>query len=213
MTSTKQLPVPKMHLTKIAPREGLSRRLDADALVLVSAEIIDCDGLNALTLKVLAQALGVKPPSLYAHVESLANLQQKIAVFGLQELERTILLAGFGKSGENAVRALCFSYRDFALSRPGVYAASYQWVKLDNAEVRETTSRLSEIVMQIMEPLFVGLERAERVHRLRIIRIALHGFVGLEQANAFWEPVDVNQTFSHMLAMLMAMAGAEKIAS
>ena len=202
--------MPKKPLTTITPREGLSRRLDVNALISASAEIIDREGIGALTLTVLARALGVKPPSLYAHMHSLDDLQQKVAVFGLQELERAILQAGFGKSGENAVRSLCFAYRDFAHSRPGVYAASYLWLKPDTAEVRETTKRFGEVVMQIMEPLFVGLSRADRVHRLRIIRVALHGMVGLEQAHAFWEPVEVDKTFEHMLDMLIDMATARR---
>ena len=194
----------------VKPREGLSRRLNASALVSAASEIIDRDGIGALTLTVLANSLDVKPPSLYAHVQSLDDLQQKIAVFGLQELERAILHSGFGKSGEKAVRALCSAYRDFAHRRPGLYAASYLWVKLDNSEVREMTTRLADVVMQILEPLFVGLDRPDRIHRLRIIRIALHGIISLEQSHAFWEPVDLNQTFDHMLDMLLAMASTKK---
>lgn len=177
---------------------------------MVAAELADRDGINALSFTALAKALGVKPPSLYAHVSNFAELRQKIVVFGLNELEREIMRAGFGRSGTEALREVCAAYRAFALRRPGVYAATTLWPSPENAEVREATTRFNDLAMQIMEPLFHGLDRPERVHRLRIIRSALHGIASLEQAQAFWDPVDVDKTFEHMVDMLIDMTTKPK---
>ncbi len=43
---------------------------------------------------------------------------------GLAELERGVTRATLGKSGPDAVRALCHAYRAFARHNPGLYAAT-----------------------------------------------------------------------------------------
>jgi AcrR family transcriptional regulator len=55
------------------PRVGL----DSAAVVSAAAELIERRGFEALTLSALASELGVKPPSLYAHVGGLDDLRRR----------------------------------------------------------------------------------------------------------------------------------------
>ncbi|MGI8712393.1 MAG: TetR family transcriptional regulator, partial [Solirubrobacteraceae bacterium] len=55
------------------PRAGL----DAEAVVTAAARLADAEGLECLTLARLAQRLGVRSPSLYAHVDGLEELRAR----------------------------------------------------------------------------------------------------------------------------------------
>ena len=60
------------------PRAGLS----AERVVERAAQIVDVDGLEALSLSRLAADLGVAPPSLYKHVAGMSNLVQQVSMQG-----------------------------------------------------------------------------------------------------------------------------------
>ena len=77
------------------PRAGL----DADAVVAAAARLADAGGLGALTLARLAADLGVRPPSLYAHVLSLEDLRRRLAVRGARELAVELQVAAAGRAG------------------------------------------------------------------------------------------------------------------
>ena len=50
------------------------RGLDRDDVIAAAIRIVDTDGLDALSLKGVADALGVQSPSLYSHVDGLNGL-------------------------------------------------------------------------------------------------------------------------------------------
>lgn len=57
-----------------ANRRGPRRGLDVDSIVAAAVAVADDDGLSALTMRRLAQALGVTPMSLYTYVPGRAEL-------------------------------------------------------------------------------------------------------------------------------------------
>ena len=58
------------------PRRGLSRA----AVVETAARLADRDGYDALTLGAVAADAGVRPPSLYNHVDGLAGLRRELGI-------------------------------------------------------------------------------------------------------------------------------------
>ena len=63
------------------PRAGLGSASVTEA----GAALADEVGLDQLTMGLLAQRLGVKTPSLYKHVDNLADLVHRIAVLAMVE--------------------------------------------------------------------------------------------------------------------------------
>lgn len=190
-------------LTAVSPRQGRARRLDPSILTIAAAELVDRDGPENLTLAGLADALGVKPPSLYAHVESLQQIKSRIAVLGLKELELEIARASVGKSGPDAVRAICWAYRNYAERRPGVYFATVAWTPNDDDDVEAAGNLLKSTVLSVIaRPAKRKAAPPEQIHLLRMLRISLHGFVSLKMANAFGEPVDPEETFRRLVERL-----------
>jgi AcrR family transcriptional regulator len=177
------------------PRAGL----DSAAVVDAAAAMADRDGLRALTLARLAAELGVRSPSLYAHVDGLEDLRARLAARGARELAGTLQLAAAGRAGSDALQAVSAAYRTYAHAHPGTYAA-LQRTDLDDPE----TTAAGELVLVVMLAVLrgYGLDGDNAVHGVRIIRAALHGFVALEAERGFGIPLDLDDSFERLVATL-----------
>ncbi len=81
-------------------------------------------GLSHLTLAALAERLGVRQPSLYKHIDSMAGLQRSISLRAKAELADVMGRAAVGRSGADAIHAMSRAYRAWALLHPGRYQAA-----------------------------------------------------------------------------------------
>src|ERR1700751_4684481 len=104
------------------PRAGL----DTDAVVDAAARLADADGLESVTLARLAAELGVRAPSLYAHVDGLEDLRRRLGARGARELADALGRAAAGRAGTEALVAVADAYRAYARAHPGSYAALQQ---------------------------------------------------------------------------------------
>src|SRR6476620_2632346 len=120
------------------PRAGLSRALLVDRAALLADE----RGWDQLTLAAVADSFGVRLPSLYKHVGSLAELRRDVSVLGARDLLDGLTAAVIGRSGTPALRALADAYRAFAERCPGRYAASVVSPNPDDEEHLRTAQRL-----------------------------------------------------------------------
>jgi AcrR family transcriptional regulator len=197
--------MPQKPLATVPPRLGRARRLDRGTLITAAAELVDRDDPDKLTLAALADALGVKAPSLYAHIASLQQLKTGIAVLGLRELEIELARASAGKSGKDALKSLCWGYRAYAKRRPGVYLATVLWTASDDEDVRAAGNALKDTVLKAFPLSSKRNKGAEQIHLLRLMRISMHGFIALEMARAFGEPVDPEETFKRLVEQLAAL--------
>jgi AcrR family transcriptional regulator len=173
------------------PRAGL----DTDAVVSAAARLADEDGLAALSLARLASRLGVRSPSLYAHVDGLDDLRRRIGSHGARELGARLQTAAAGRARGDALTAVAEAYRAYALEHPGVYAAIQQPNEADQAG-----TALVELILAMLRGY--GLEGDEAIHGARIVRSALHGFVALESETGFRIPLSLDETFARLVAVL-----------
>ncbi len=176
--------------------------LDAEAVVSAAARLADTEGLAAVTLARLAGDLGVRAPSLYAHVAGLPDLRRRLAVRGARELAATLQAASTGRAGGDALAAAAGVYRAYAREHPGTYAAVQRGAELDDPETAVAATRVVEVVLAILRGY--GLAGDDALHAARIVRAALHGFVALEADEGFRIPLDLDETFGRLLAVLDA---------
>jgi AcrR family transcriptional regulator len=181
------------------PRAGL----DTEAVVASAAEMADATGLDSLRLGELARSLGVRTPSLYAHVGGLDDLRRRLAARGAAELYERIAAAAVGRAGRDALHAVADAYRDYAIEHPGLYAALQRGD--DIAEVPEG-ERLVTLVIAVLAGYGFTGDRA--VHAARVVRAALHGFVTLETGGGFGIPLALDESYALLLAVLDAGLGA-----
>jgi AcrR family transcriptional regulator len=174
------------------PRAGL----DGDAVVQAAAALADAEGLEAVTLARLASGLGVRPPSLYAHVGGLGDLRARLAARGAVELAAALQAAAAGRARGDALAAVAEVYRGYAREHPGTYAAMQRAADVDD--------RAAESVVDVFRAILrgYGLEDDDAIHATRVVRAALHGFAALEAADGFGLPQGVDDSFAQLVAVL-----------
>jgi len=176
------------------PRLGL----DSEAVVTAAARLADEDGLERLTLARLAAELGIRTPSLYAHVDGLGDLRARLATRGARELAATLQVAAAGRSGGDALRAVAVAYRAYAHAHPGTYAATQ--VPSDRPDHPAAAAEVVAVMVAILSGY--GLEGEDAIHAVRAIRSALHGFVALEREGGFQLPVGLQESYDRLIAMV-----------
>ncbi|MET9504359.1 WHG domain-containing protein [Streptomyces sp. NPDC006622] len=180
------------------PRAGL----DTKAVVAAGADLADEVGLAGLTMGLLADRLGVRPPSLYKHVGSLHELRHGISVRAKREFAHQLARESVGRSGPDAVRAFADSYRRWALEHPGRYAATVPVPAAGDEEDRRVSEEALQVLLDVLAGF--GLPDARVVDSARVLRSALHGFVTLEGSGAFGMPHDVTRSFHFLIDTLIA---------
>lgn len=183
----------------MARRIGLTLERVLDEAVALA----DAEGLGAVTLARMAERLGVRSPSLYAHVAGLDGLQRALAVRGAGVLKTALQNALEGTSGLDGLRALARAYRAFAHAHPGLYEATQRAVT-PGADP-ELSAALLEVVEVVGRPLRKrGLNGDDVVHAVRALRSALHGFITLERAHGFGLSASIDESFERMVDLLIA---------
>jgi hypothetical protein len=106
-----------------------------------------------------------------------------------------------GRAGEDALRALCNAYADFAAERPGVYLCS-QRAPDGDPELEATSEAASEPWLAVLRSF--GLAKSEIVHYHRVIWAALHGFVTLRGRGLMTRAASPDRSFTLMVDLFAA---------
>lgn len=166
---------------------------------MAAVAIVDREGVAALTMARLAADLGIRAPSLYAHVQGQAGLRRELWLWAVDDLGDRLRESVMGRSGEAALVAFAAAFRDYAHCYPGRYQLTLDPpVPLDEEAL--AAGRRANRAFQAVVRSF-GLEGAEAVHAGRALRAAIHGFVGLE-ARYSMTAESIDDSFERMLRML-----------
>ena len=179
------------------PRAGLAR----DDVIAGAAALSDEVGYQALTMGLLAQRLGVRPPSLYKHVESLAEVQHGIATLAMTELGERIRDVLQGRAGLDALGALLTATRAYVTEHPGRYAATVGagFTGPDDPLLAASTRVIGSIAAVLRG---YGVGEGEMDHAIRTIRCTLHGFASLQASGGFQWTGDPEESFGWMIGFI-----------
>jgi AcrR family transcriptional regulator len=165
------------------------------------AALADEIGLDHLSMGLLADRLGVKTPSLYKHVDSLAELNHRIAVLALTEVGDAIRDATQGRAGSDALVAAAQAMRSFVKDHRGRYAAgnAARPTGPDDPQLPPGDRVLASLAAVLRG---YQLDPGDEIHALRMLRSMLHGFATLEAAGGFMIDVDIDESFSWMIDLV-----------
>jgi AcrR family transcriptional regulator len=180
------------------PRRGL----DTTQVVDEAARLADAEGLEAVTLACVAQSLGVRPPSLYNHVDGRSGLIRQLEIRSLSELTESLRDAAVGRSGEDALRAIAHAFRAYVVEHPGRYATTVRAPEPGDEEMLALAARTIELMVTVVGAW--GLKGEDAVHEVRLIRSVLHGFSTIEAGGGFGMPLDLDDSFERLIAMMVA---------
>ena len=179
------------------PRAGLS----SQDVVAAAAEVADEVGYQQLSMGLVAQRLGIRTPSLYKHVEDLADLRRRVATQAVTELGDTVRDALQGRSGRDALTALLTAIGAYVTAHPGRYAATVgqQLIGQDDPLVT-ATNRLMGSIAAVLRGYGIGDDEMD--HAIRTLRCTVHGYGALQAAEGFKSSADPDETFDWMIRFL-----------
>ena len=179
------------------PRAGLTAATVTDAGAALADEI----GPDRLGMGLVADRLGVRTPSLYKHVASVADLTHRIAAQAMTELADAIRNATAGRAGSEALTAAAHAIRTYVNTHPGRYAIG------NNARPSGPDDPLTPATDRVLASLTAvlhgyRLDPDQQIHALRTLRSMMHGFADLEAADGFRMKTDIDQSFTWMINLI-----------
>ncbi len=170
-----------------------------------AAAMADEIGLDHLTLSGLAERLGVRQPSLYKHIDSIAGLKRSVSIQAKRDLGDVLVRAAVGRSGPEAIRSMSYAYRSWALQHPGRYQASQLIPEPGDIENEAVMLAAIQIIADVLRAY--QLEGDDAVDAIRGFRSILHGFVVLENIGGFSLAADVDCSFERLISgFIVALA-------
>jgi len=168
--------------------------LTLDRVVETAVDIADRNGLEDMSLRLVADELGIKTPSLYNHVAGLAGLRRELAFHAAREVGGIFSTRVPDETASETLRRFARDYRRFALEHPGLYQALLPAPR--PGEDDELYAAMAAPVISLREVLTqVGVPSDETVHLIRALRSVIHGFVDLEMKDGFGMPENIDDSF------------------
>jgi AcrR family transcriptional regulator len=148
-------------------------------------ELLDAEGPQALTMRRIADALGIKAPSLYKHVPDKAALEALVVAKGFEEFAEAMERAVSQDGNDSATRltAIGTAYRAYAVAHPHLY-------RLMNYRPLRRDLLPEGLEDRASGPLVEAVGRDP--DRARALWAFAHGMVSLEIDGRFPDDADVS---------------------
>jgi len=159
-------------------------------LVAAARHLLETEGVEAVTIRRLGAALGIRGPSLYKHVPGKAAIEAAVAIEGLSELADAV------RSVPATFADVSRAYRAWAVAHPHLY-------RLLNSYPLDRSRVPPELEDRAAEPLIVAT--GGDVDLARAAWATINGLIELELVGRFPPGTDVDAVYS---AAARAFGGA-----
>ncbi len=165
----------------------------------MARDLLERDGAEALTMRGLAERLGIRAPSLYKHLPDKAALETAIIATGFEETAVALesALDSADHAGKDLLAALAKAYRAFALEHPHLYR-----LMTERPLLRERLP--AGLEERAAAPL---LRAAGDGDRARAIWAFAHGMIMLELAGRFPPDADLDAAWRAGVAAFQDRSG------
>ncbi len=176
--------------------------LTPTAIVSVAIACLEAEGESALGVNRVARALGIKPPSIYKHIDGNTALRRSVAL----ELWRRFLVDCHQQT-ENLnnlqmIRAIAYTTRNFAQRHSVLYTVMMRTqLSLDDPDFAPIAQEILSFYNKALASY--DFEEAELIDAIRMIHAGLLGFIEAEKAGLFTLPRSLDLSFERMLDALI----------
>jgi len=174
----------------------MRRSINADRILDEAQRQVAQTGLESLRMADLAQALRVKPPSLYKHVPDLNSVRVQLAQRGWNALSD--VFADLGRAGSEP-RQLGRRWWRFAHEYPGIFEAAEAPSLQDQPAVAASRARAEARAERIFE--HAGLTDFEAEHAWRALRSLIVGMRHIDRHKG-GSQLSIDDSFSRALGAL-----------
>ena len=185
-------------------------RTSTDAIVVAARRILESGGLDSVTMRSVAEAVGVKGPSLYKRLPDRAALLRAIADSVVDDLSRTMSRATETGDPRADLRAAAVAYRTFVQANPN----GYRLLFTDLADANPDASSLAALGAPVVNAMTHLVDATEALDGARTFVAWAHGFVSMELAGAFRLGGDLDAAYAFGIeAILDGVSGPATRAS
>jgi AcrR family transcriptional regulator len=186
-------------------------RTSNDAIVAAARRILESDGLSAVTMRSVAEAVGVKGPSLYKRLPDRAALLRAVSASVVADLSHTMARATASDDARADLRAATVDYRAFVLRNPNGYRLLFSDLPPGARPDPAGLAALGEPIVRSMARLVGEMDALEGA---RTLVAWAHGFVTMELAGAFRLGGDLEAAYAFGIdAILSGVSGPATPAS
>ena len=191
----------------MSPRSNLNKTVVLQAAV----DLLNSEGVNALTLNRLAEKLNIRTPSLYNHIDGLPGLMRELSILNARNLAERLSDAAIGQSGPELVMSVMQAYRAYIKECTGLYLTTLRvsgtQEKVD-PELQQEEARSVKVGMAVMASF--GLKGEDAIHAVRAFRSLVHGFATLEVSGGFGMPLDLDESFIRLANLFITGLQSKK---
>lgn len=173
----------------------------SEAEILAAArDILEARGLQALTMQAVAEAVGVRSPSLYKRFGNRDALLVRLELDTLARLREALVQADADLPPRASLEAQAHAFRRFATHNPRAYATIYS--PDATASAQADAARLAA-VRPALERIAALVGEEAALVAARTLTAYLHGFVTIEAAGMFRLGGDVEAAFDEGVRLVL----------
>jgi AcrR family transcriptional regulator len=164
---------------------------------------IDQEGASALGVSRVARFLGIKPPAIYKHLKSGADLQRSTAIELWQQYLTECQQAITGGSiTTDLLKQLGHFTRNFAKTYPARYQVMMQvQLQPSDSEAAVMIQNCLNFLRQALNAY--SLSNNQLIDVMRMLNAAIYGFIALEQAGLMTLERSTDKSYDAMLEALI----------
>lgn len=184
-------------------------------------DIVQKDGLRALTARSIASSIGYSPGTLYNLFENLDELELHVNASTLDALYAAVSADERSGDPETDLNRLLDRYLEFLDDNPALWAAIFDYRRADGAALPDwylnRVQQLMRLVEDALSPLFADGEDRELREAASVLWSSLHGICTLAQdgrlslVSAQSVPQMARSLIANYLVGLRARAGKRRL--
>lgn len=166
------------------------------------------NGLDKLALKDVAEAIGIRSPSLYNHFNGLRALRHAMSSALYVEFNARMASVLAGKTGVDAIRIWAITYRQFALEKRAAYDLLWDFADITDPQLRAPMHDHNNLLKALLAPF--AKNEADLLTLHRGWRSFLHGYLALSLHGFFKDDDSRDASFEALLEQHLAQLTAQK---
>lgn len=175
-------------------------RTSQEAIVAAARRILETDGLPGVTMRAVAEAVGVRGPSLYKRLPDHAALLRAVSDSVVADLSRTLAGAGETEHPLADVRSVAIAYRAFVHRNPNGYRLLF--ADLPPGASADAAS-LAAMGLPVVHAMARLIGETEALEAARTVVAWAHGFVSMELAGAFRLGGDLEVAYTYGIESIL----------
>jgi AcrR family transcriptional regulator len=168
-------------------------RTSTAEIVTAARSTLEAEGLEGMTMHRVAEAVGVRPPSLYKRVRGRGDLIRLVAEDIARQLAESMDRATSGHDPARDLRSIAHAFRAFAHANPRAYALIFAQLP---DESRVGSDALAAGTAALLRATADLAGKDAQLEAARTVVAWAHGFVSMELAGAFRMGGSVDDAFS-----------------